>query len=448
MRSPDWSSTAIFLAWDDWGGFYDHVSRRAWTAQGYGLRVPGARDQPLRQHGLHRPPDAQLRRLPQVHRGRLPPRPAARPAHRRPPRLAARRPRERQDPRQPRQDFDFNQKPRPPSCFLSTRRSAEPRSTPRTATRARPNRRWRGSFPGGSPHCEASPGPVFRSDPERHVLTEDFRDSCFSRPSSLRCPAWRSSGYACGTPASRRPRRNSVLSSSSRYLARSRAFSTSRRPARSDSPTWLDERRRDPQSRSRVEAAAVPGPDRRALHAAGFGAGRLREYEQLSRPGGAAAGLRLQGCRAALRGRGLGRALRLQGSQGASERGRGRLRDAEAAVALSRTGRDHLRRPSVDACRGALHADAVLDALPGESVEYADAVFDHGPLEVALRRLYPEVPLARLRYIDRGFARKRLRLETERRDSLVFRQLEWIVSAVRERLRLDGRREEIAEALP
>ena len=22
---PDWSSTAIFLAWDDWGGFYDHV---------------------------------------------------------------------------------------------------------------------------------------------------------------------------------------------------------------------------------------------------------------------------------------------------------------------------------------------------------------------------------------------------------------------------------------
>ena len=25
MRSPDWDSTAIFLAWDDWGGFYDHV---------------------------------------------------------------------------------------------------------------------------------------------------------------------------------------------------------------------------------------------------------------------------------------------------------------------------------------------------------------------------------------------------------------------------------------
>ena len=25
MRSPDWNSTAIFLTWDDWGGFYDHV---------------------------------------------------------------------------------------------------------------------------------------------------------------------------------------------------------------------------------------------------------------------------------------------------------------------------------------------------------------------------------------------------------------------------------------
>src|SRR5206468_2747786 len=25
MNGPDWKSTAIFLAWDDWGGFYDHV---------------------------------------------------------------------------------------------------------------------------------------------------------------------------------------------------------------------------------------------------------------------------------------------------------------------------------------------------------------------------------------------------------------------------------------
>jgi phospholipase C len=43
MRGPDWNSTAIFLSWDDWGGFYDHVTppvvdqERLWLARaGYG----------------------------------------------------------------------------------------------------------------------------------------------------------------------------------------------------------------------------------------------------------------------------------------------------------------------------------------------------------------------------------------------------------------------------
>jgi hypothetical protein len=97
---------------------------------------------------------------------------------------------------------------------------------------------------------------------------------------------------------------------------------------------------------------------------------------------------------------------------------------------------------------GLVRAEAVLDALPGETVDYADAVFDSGPLEAALGRLYPDAQLGPLGYIDRGFARTRRRLEAERRDSLVFRRLEWIVSAVRERLRYDDPREEIAEALP
>jgi hypothetical protein len=97
---------------------------------------------------------------------------------------------------------------------------------------------------------------------------------------------------------------------------------------------------------------------------------------------------------------------------------------------------------------GLVRAEAVLDALPGETVEYADAVLDHRPLEAALGRLYPDAPVAPLRYIDRGFARTRQRLEAERRDSLVFRRLEWIVSAVRERLRSDDPREEVVEALP
>ncbi len=40
MRSPDWRSTAIFLAWDDWGGFYDHVVPPHVDGNGFGLRVP------------------------------------------------------------------------------------------------------------------------------------------------------------------------------------------------------------------------------------------------------------------------------------------------------------------------------------------------------------------------------------------------------------------------
>ena len=41
MSGPDWDSTAIFLAWDDWGGFYDHMAPPRVDQNGYGLRVPG-----------------------------------------------------------------------------------------------------------------------------------------------------------------------------------------------------------------------------------------------------------------------------------------------------------------------------------------------------------------------------------------------------------------------
>ena len=40
MKSRDWNSTAIFLAWDDWGGLYDNVMPPKVDANGYGLRVP------------------------------------------------------------------------------------------------------------------------------------------------------------------------------------------------------------------------------------------------------------------------------------------------------------------------------------------------------------------------------------------------------------------------
>jgi len=40
MQGPDWNSTAIFVAWDDWGGFYDHMPPPVVDQNGYGLRVP------------------------------------------------------------------------------------------------------------------------------------------------------------------------------------------------------------------------------------------------------------------------------------------------------------------------------------------------------------------------------------------------------------------------
>jgi phospholipase C len=51
MRSQDWDSTAIFLAWDDWGGFYDHVKPPIVDGAGYGMRVPGLVISPFARKG-------------------------------------------------------------------------------------------------------------------------------------------------------------------------------------------------------------------------------------------------------------------------------------------------------------------------------------------------------------------------------------------------------------
>src|SRR4051794_17823198 len=52
MRGPDWDSTAIFVAWDDWGGFYDHVVPPRVDANGYGLRVPALVLSPYARTGV------------------------------------------------------------------------------------------------------------------------------------------------------------------------------------------------------------------------------------------------------------------------------------------------------------------------------------------------------------------------------------------------------------
>jgi phospholipase C len=49
---PDWNSSAIFLNWDDWGGFYDHVDPPSVDANGFGLRVPGIIISPYAKAGM------------------------------------------------------------------------------------------------------------------------------------------------------------------------------------------------------------------------------------------------------------------------------------------------------------------------------------------------------------------------------------------------------------
>jgi phospholipase C len=52
MQGPDWGSTAIFLVWDDWGGFYDHVAPPVVDQNGYGFRVPSLVISPYARPGF------------------------------------------------------------------------------------------------------------------------------------------------------------------------------------------------------------------------------------------------------------------------------------------------------------------------------------------------------------------------------------------------------------
>ena len=51
MRSPAWKDSAIFITWDDWGGWYDHVVPPQIDGQGYGFRVPALIISPYAKQG-------------------------------------------------------------------------------------------------------------------------------------------------------------------------------------------------------------------------------------------------------------------------------------------------------------------------------------------------------------------------------------------------------------
>jgi len=143
MRSPCWGSTAIFLSWDDWGGFYDHVVPPVIDGNGYGFRVPGLVISPYARAGYidHQQlsHDAYLKFIEDdfLNGQRLNP-------------ATDGRPDSRPDVREEavglgslESDFDFNQSPRP-ALVLPTHPVPGPASCP----------------PGSVPRGAAEPGPL------------------------------------------------------------------------------------------------------------------------------------------------------------------------------------------------------------------------------------------------------------------------------------------------
>jgi phospholipase C len=129
MSGPDWNSTAVFVTWDDWGGFYDHVAPPKVDENGYGLRVPGLVISPYAKKGYldHQTLsfDAYLKLIEDLFLGgeRIDPKTDGRPDPRPDVRENASQLGNLVD------DFDFTQAPRPP-LILPTQPQPGPASVP------------------------------------------------------------------------------------------------------------------------------------------------------------------------------------------------------------------------------------------------------------------------------------------------------------------------------
>ncbi len=153
MSSPCWSSSAIFLSWDDWGGFYDHVAPPVIDGSGYGFRVPGLVISPYARAGYvdHQrlSHDAYLKFIEDdfLAGARLNP-------------ATDGRPDSRPDVREEApglgdlaSDFEFNQPPRPP-LILPTHPAPGPASCPPGSPE-----------PGNPPGCAPPPSPPTPTSP-------------------------------------------------------------------------------------------------------------------------------------------------------------------------------------------------------------------------------------------------------------------------------------------
>ena len=71
-QSPYWSSSAIIVVWDDWGGWYDDAAPKQLDFRGLGQRVPCLIISPYAKgQRLRRSHAVRVRQHPVVHRGSL-----------------------------------------------------------------------------------------------------------------------------------------------------------------------------------------------------------------------------------------------------------------------------------------------------------------------------------------------------------------------------------------